>query len=236
MTTVMSATEEPLRTASTPAPLAEPARGAASTPAWGELMTLLAPGVVHQLGNVLFTIQGHAQMGMVGEAERHAVLRATRRGSDTVRLLRALLGDPIPQPIDLDTLLEQVADLARVALREQGRRLELLPAVGVHLWSCDLHRTAPLLLLGLQQFGQAAPTVASTLTIQRVGSQGEPPRIRFGHVTGSGELPFPVAGPDLLAAVAAAGRRLQVAVVASLRASGLELALPYARVSMQAEA
>ncbi|MCA8967101.1 MAG: hypothetical protein KDC48_19635, partial [Planctomycetes bacterium] len=181
-------------------------------------MALLAPGVVHQLGNVLFTIQGHAQLGMTGQGERDAVLRATRRGGDTVRLLRALLGDPIPQPIDVDALLQQVVDLARVAMREHGRLLEVLPPESPEAWTCDLQRTAPVLLIGLHQFSQALPPQAGTLTMQRCGGR-EGLRIRFGHVSGAGQLPFPIAGPDLIAAVAAAGRRMDVTVVASLRGS-----------------
>ena len=222
----MTASEDPIRIPAVPDAMA---RGGVA-PDWTELLALLAPGVVHQLGNVMFTIQGHAQLGAGAAMEHDAILRAARRGSETVRLLRALLGDAVPIPVGLDTLLEQVAELVRVSLREQGRQLQLLPSEhpGAN-WNVDLHTTAPLLLLALQQFALALPPVASVLTMRRCGAANESPRVRLAYVCGEGQLPFPLAGADLLSAIAAAAKRRGVQVVVRLRDAGLELSLPFAR-------
>jgi hypothetical protein len=87
----------------------------------------LAPGLVHQLGNTLFAVQGHAQVATATVDAAPALLAAVDRGSDVLLCVRALLGDAV-EPVSLARLLSALGDLLRVPLREAGVRLELAVA------------------------------------------------------------------------------------------------------------
>lgn len=88
-------------------------------------LAFLAPGLLHQLGNQLFAVQGSAQL-LPDDAVnlRARILAAADRGSETLRVLRALLGDPAPLRLPLERAMAPLLDVARVALRERGHRLD----------------------------------------------------------------------------------------------------------------
>ncbi|MCC7396967.1 MAG: hypothetical protein IT455_07855 [Planctomycetes bacterium] len=93
----------------------------------------LAPGFLHQLGNLLLTIHGTALTidGDNLEHSRRVMLTTNDRGSASVFLLRALLGEPVLASAAASDLVEQIAELCRVPLRERGLGFELrrpLPA------------------------------------------------------------------------------------------------------------
>lgn len=191
------------------------------------LLALLAPGIVHQLGNALFTIQGHAQLFAGDTRERDAILRATQRGADAVRLMGCLLGESAPTPTSADWLLTQIVELVRIGLRERGRQVQLLAGEGPCLVTVDLQGATQLLLLSLQQFLHALPEVsAGTVTLQRHGTGVGGLCVRIGFAPKEGQLPFPIVGAELLAAVAAAARSLGVRLVVRARGAELEVVLP----------
>lgn len=236
----------PLRTGRAPGLLGNvlPAVGMSSVPApsshddapramlasWPQLSSLLAPGIVHQLGNVLFTIAGHAQLLSLQGPEREAILRATNRGSDAIRLMNCLLGEGAPMPAPIDAALQQIADLVRVGLREQGRFLQWVPGPARCELNVDLRTLTQLVLLGLQAYLAALPAVSvGTVTVQRVGTMASDLGVQLDFAPRDGQLPFPIAGAELVAAIHAAGRTLGLRPVARVRGTALELVLPPAQ-------
>lgn len=193
-------------------------------------MGAVLPGIVHLLGNLMFTIQGNAHLS-ADTPQGQAIGRAAHRGADVVRLLGSLLGDAAPQSVLADDLLHLLAELARVTLRERNCQVHAEPGADAPGPRVDLQRTAQAALLGLQQFVAGVPdTTAGTVTIQRVPSGGSPGangplRLRFAFAPAEGMLPFPVAGPELLGNVLAASRRAGLRLLPMVRGSALEIDL-----------
>lgn len=171
-------------------------------PARPESLAFLAPGLLHHLGNVLFTIQGNAQaFGPVDGAvsrELAAVLAAVERGSHALRVLRGLLGDPAAPQVDARSLLEQLADLLRVPVREARQSFELRQSarpLSVLVDPSEFCRTVVDLLHGLVAI---LPNGVHGTVVLDLFDQGE------GHVTvrvafqpPAGSLPFPIAVDDV---------------------------------------
>lgn len=198
----------------------------AIVPPWLEAVGPLLPGIVHQLGNLLFTIQGNAHLH-AGTPEGDAILRAAGRGAGVVSLLRGMLGDALPQPVSADDLLHLVVELARVSLRERGCQLAVVEAEGEPSPTVDLQRASQLVLVCLQHFVHGLPTgTVGTITVGRVPVCSGAFRVRFGFVPAEGQLPFPVLHSDLVGGLAAAGRRHGIRLVPALRGNGFEVELP----------
>lgn len=221
---------------------AHPAGGIARTqpvfgtqPACTEALSAILPGIVHLLGNLLFTIQGNAHLA-ADSPSGQAIARAAHRGGEVVRLLGALLGDAVPQNLPADELLHLVTELARVALRERNCQLHNEPSDDPPGPRVDLQRTAQGALLTLQQFVAGLPdAIAGTVTIGRVAasgtataSAGQTLRLRIAFVPAEGMLPFPTAGAELVGNVMAAGRRAGLRLLPMVRGNALEVDLPTA--------
>ena len=90
-------------------------------------LAFLTPGLVHQFGNLLFTIQGHAMHGAPTELERAraAIGGACERGGTSLRLVRHLLGGGPPERGAAAAAIVQLGELLRIPVRESGHVLEI---------------------------------------------------------------------------------------------------------------
>lgn len=90
----------------------------------------LAPGLAHQLGNALFTLQGRARLLasaeplQVGEDCR-AIQDGVERAQAGLNMLRWLLDETRSSPVPIASLLHSLVEVARVPLRDRGLVLEL---------------------------------------------------------------------------------------------------------------
>ncbi|MCY2956888.1 MAG: hypothetical protein NT107_07635 [Planctomycetota bacterium] len=79
----------------------------------------LAPGVVHHLGNVLFTLQGRAVL-LPASRERDSLLEGATRAQHTLQALRWMLGEGLEQPVATGEVVQRLVELLRVGYRENG--------------------------------------------------------------------------------------------------------------------
>ncbi len=96
----------------------------------------LAPGIAHLLGNALFTAQGRARLLATGVEEgtsttaqvaedARAVLDGTGRAFLGLSVLRGLLGEGKTTAVPCGSALHDLADIARVPLRDHAMELDL---------------------------------------------------------------------------------------------------------------
>ncbi len=168
-------------------------------------LAFLAPGLLHQLGNLLLTIQGNAHcMGeYAAPRERQAILDASARGAATLGVLRHLLGDGTHEVQPADRLFRQVLELSRTASREAGHTL-LEPQIdGAEAWPAVV--AAPFvrtLVLALASFVARIPTGVQARIQAGLGRDGKGFAVRFDCRRGTGELPFPLPLDDLVRTLA----------------------------------
>ena len=199
-------------------------------PARPESLAFLAPGLLHHLGNVLFTIQGNAQaLGTVdapASRELTAVLGAVERGAHALRVLRGLLGDPAAPQVDASTLLDQLGDLLRVPVREARQSFELRHSarrLPVLVDPSEFCRTVVDLVQGLVAI---LPNGVQGTVVVDLFDQGE------GHVTvrvafqpPAGALPFPIATDELRLRLQQDVRRLRTVAKVSSHGMALDVVL-----------
>jgi hypothetical protein len=206
-----------------------------------DTLAFLAPGLLHQLGNVLFTIQGNAQTLADprdgGGRERAAILAASERGGQALRLLRCLLGDPAAPPVQAGVVLTQLGDLLRVPLREVRQLLELRHTAA----------QTPVFVAPTDFCIAVAEALRSLVTILPTGVHGtlvldlcdHGPRhatVRVLFAPPAGALPFPLDVGELLARYATGQLRTHSRPVVRAHAMGLELVFPAAGGSQAAQA
>ena len=160
-------------------------------------LAFLAPGLLHQLGNQLFAIQGSAQLLPEDAVTlRPRILAAVQRGNETLRVLRALLGDAMSPRLPLAQALEPLLQVARVSLRERGHRLEApgSPADGGMVdGAAVVAGTAHAISLLVELVPSG---VAGTFSVQGAMTAGAATvAIRFAPAAGS--LPFPLATEEV---------------------------------------
>ncbi|MCU0865050.1 MAG: hypothetical protein MUC36_14770 [Planctomycetes bacterium] len=215
-----------------------------------EAIAFLAPGLVHQFGNLLLTIQGHAlglgeraagDRGAIGAApgpatlgrSREAILHASERGGRSLQLLRRLLGETEACPTDARELLAELVELARVPVRDHRQSIELVGAEsgGAEadaLW-VEAGGCAQLFGVALLALMQVVPDGVRGLVRVSLRRDGTELCLGFTFAALADSLPFPVSMRAVADEVTAfAGRRgLAAACVAS--PSALELRLPELR-------
>jgi len=186
-------------------------------------LAFLAPGFVHQFGNLLFVVQGNAQaLGQQGEGlrERGAILAAVERGGNALRVLRCLLGDPALAPAPADELLAQVGELLRVPLREARHALELVPAdAAPHVEPRSFCAAVLEAVRGL--VGVVPAGVQGTVALGPVAAAPHGVTVRVSFQVPAGTLPFPLASAEVAAALG--GARPDGWPDVRARGSGLEL-------------
>jgi hypothetical protein len=176
------------------------------TPVRPETLAFIAPGLLHHLGNVLFTVQGNAQVwNGSGDPvrERTAILSAVERGAHTLRVLRCLLGDPAAAPVSATDLMGQLNELLRVPVREAHHALELRgsafkvakPAVV----PVDPSDFCMVVVEAVRSLVGVVPTgVHGTVVLDLCGVSARNTTIRVLFQTPPGALPFPLAAGELL--------------------------------------
>lgn len=171
-------------------------------PARPESLAFLAPGLLHHLGNVLFTIQGNAQAlgsaDVPASRELTAVLGAVERGAHALRVLRGLLGDPAAPQADASGLLDQLGDLLRVPVREARQSFELRHSARRLPVLVDPSEFCRIVVDLVQGLVAILPNGVHGTVVVDLFDQGE------GHVTvrvafqpPTGALPFPIPTEDL---------------------------------------
>jgi hypothetical protein len=156
----------------------------------------VAPGVVHQLGNVLFTLQGRATLLPQGSG-RDQMLDAVRRAQEAAQVLRWAIGDGLDQPVAAGSAVPRILDAMRTGYRERGIALQCTHASG------DV-AVDPILLTRLLASACQAMThgfSGGSLTVQCREDQGML-WIGLEVLAASGALPFPIQGERLAAELA----------------------------------
>lgn len=187
-------------------------------------LAFLAPGLVHQFGNLLLTIQGHALPGGASPgAGATAVLHACARGSASLRLFRHLLGgESGTDPADAADTVERLAELLRIPVRERGHGVEVAP-VGSARFAVDLAAMVPLVVAGTRALLGVVPTnIAGTLVLGlRRDDLGEAIALRFRPAPGG--LPFPLPTEEAARVVRAAGVRVPGGYTVAAAEDGLAI-------------
>lgn len=202
-----------------------------------ETLLFLAPGLLHSLGNMLFTIQGNAQALGSGDGgrEAQAILAAVERGSATLRLLRSLLGDPGASPLPFGLLLGQLAEVLRVPLRELRLGLEVRATARETPTAVDPTDTALLLLEAVHGLVTRLPAgVAGTVVIEPVHYAAQQAIVRLFFQPVPGTLPFPLPIAELLGDLAPVRTRLRSRPRLQALAMGVEATLVGVDVAGQA--
>lgn len=172
------------------------------TPAAADL-AFLAPGFVHQLGNVLFAMQGHvlqADAAAAGPALQ-AIAGQVDRGTSALRLVRHVLGDAGPEPALAARTLGELAELLRVGAREAGVRFELTVAE-TSSRAVDLASFVPAVVAAVRSLLAGIP--AGLPAVVRAEWSDADARLRLAVAPQPGSLPFPL---EFRAAVADWQRR-----------------------------
>jgi hypothetical protein len=206
-----------------------------------DLLGFLAPGLLHHLGNVLFTIQGNAQVLGLGASEtgraKGAILRAAERGGQALAVWRHLLGDTTSAPVQAGVLLAQLAELLRVPVREAQHALDVRHGarqspvlVDGALFSTVVVATARALIAA------APPGLGGSVVVDLCEQRPPVATVRVHLQPPAGALPFPVAGGALAAVVREAAARVRGRVQVRDHAMGVELDFPARECSVSADA
>lgn len=156
----------------------------------------VAPGVVHQLGNVLFTLQGRAQLLPAGNG-RDQMLDAVRRAQEAAQVLRWAIGDGMDQPVAAGVAVPRILDAMRTGYRERGIALQCTHASGDA--AVDPILLTRLLASACQALTQGLP--GGSLSVQCREDQGTL-WIGLEVLVAPGSLPFPIQAERLAAELA----------------------------------
>lgn len=157
---------------------------------------LLAPGLLHYLGNALFAAQGRLQLlGTTPEigADRAAIHAALERAGGGLCVLRWVLGDESLGPQGLWLVLQRLHDTLRVSLRELGIRMELRGETLARGALVQGASTTRALLASIQQLVHGIGAgLRGTLVVDVVAATPVLSELRLWVQPEQGDLPFPV--------------------------------------------
>lgn len=191
-----------------------------------EVIAFVAPGLVHQFGNLFLTVQGFG-LGLspaTADQARTALLAASERGAGSLRLLRLLLGESEGGSVAFGAVAEQLAELLRVPVREAGHGFELQVAPGSGSHRVPAAPWVPPLVTAVWALVRAVPDgvrgrIRADLAADELGATA-----RLSFRADSGSLPFPLATAAAAEQVAAAAGRSWPGQCDALR-DGLEVRL-----------
>ncbi len=193
-----------------------------------ETLAFLAPGLAHQFGNLLLTIQGHAvhldTPAVVGRAQE-AILAAATRGGDSLRLLRHLLGEPGSDVGDAAVLGTQVGELLRVPVREAGFTFEMRAGAGCGAMPVEIGDFAPLLVEGVRALIAVIPDGARGEIVGSVAPLAREAQVQIAFRRAAASLPFPLDTGAAAQRVTTAAARCAWRGRCRATAHGLELAV-----------
>lgn len=191
-------------------------------PAHANDVAFLTPGLVHEFGNLLLSIQGHAlQWNASGAHGQPAILQSCERGARALRLFRHLLGENGAEPADAASTLAALADLLRVPVRERGHALEVQPAAGA--CAVDLASFVPLLVGGVRALLTAVPDGHRGTVSLGLQQTAEGLVVAVRHRAAAGALPFRPAADDAARYLRALIGRRQWPFTVSTAADGIDL-------------
>ena len=170
-----------------------------------ECAAFYLPGLAHQLGNLLLTVQGNALHMQHDDLERarEALLEAVSRGGASLAVLRAWTGEDSSAPGDAVDLLRRLLELGRGSAREKGITLALEEPADATAWvpTDAFVRLCSEALWRIVTRVPAGTEGVVTITVQLDDSQRTSIRMRFAPADGS--LPFPVEFGPIASALAA---------------------------------
>lgn len=156
-------------------------------------IAFLCPGLVHQFGNLLLTIQGQA-LTLTPESlarGKEAILTACERGGSSLRVVRHLLGDSVPDRAPLGQTLGWLAELLRIPVREAGHSLVCPDEVLRLGQAVELGRFAPMAVALVRTLVHSVPAgVRGRLDLHAANPS---PLLAATFVPEAGGLPFPLA-------------------------------------------
>ena len=203
---------------------ARPWHDARVSPATAADLAFLAPGLVHQLGNLFFGLQAHALQAdpQAAGPALQAIAGVADRGGACVRLLRHALGDGSAEPGEARRAVADLGELLRVAMREAGHRLETAAGeAGGRI--VDLAQFVPGALAALRSVCAALPTgMEATVRLAWSDPLGE---LEVAVAPASGNLPFPVPYDGVAAAWNARAADSGWALRATATAAGVRVAM-----------
>jgi len=192
-----------------------------------ETLAFVAPGLIHRFGNLIFTVQGQAQLLTRSEGsdrEVTAITNAAERGGRLLGVLRTLLGPTSGPPQDAVELLEHVVDLVRIPLREAGYALTQAVPESPGFRGVDPGMFCPAVLEAVRLFAEALPEgQGGKISIELADGARRSLLVRIGHTAEQGVLPFPLATAQLQASIEAATRSLLRRPRISVDDAGIEL-------------
>lgn len=209
-----------------------------------ETASFFLPGIVHQFGNLLLTVQGHAlQVEPAGaEGPQKAILSAVQRGSASLQVVRAMMGEETGATGSAYELLMQLAELGRVPARECGLTLELRGEEPQIVTWVAAEPFVMALAEALRRWIRAVRTGSSgAVTMSMDHDEAGQARVRLGYEPGVGSLPFPMPSETVAKAVSGYAQKAGgVAIALDPKASdgraGIELQFRSAAVMPGCEA
>jgi hypothetical protein len=187
-----------------------------------ETLAFVLPGLVHEFGNVLQTLQGQvlAVATSLGDAQRVA-LQATARGGSSLEILRCLLGDPANPAADPVGLLGQIGELVRVPMRQAQHLFELEGPSGGRAF-VDSADFAILVVETLHQLVAAVPRgVRGTITLELEGAPAGGTIVQVWFTATAGDLPFPLPLAELQQALRLRAQQLRAAASCHIRGQAI---------------
>lgn len=154
----------------------------------------LAPGLAHQLGNALFTLQGRARLLAMAEPGRladdsRAIQEGVERAGASMHLLRWLIEDGRSQAVPVAHVMQHYAEAARVPLRDHGVVLEIEGFAEAPSATIDPGPFCRLLTAALRELCASAAGAHGTVRIG-LAVDGEV-RLRLDFVPAAGSPPVP---------------------------------------------
>jgi hypothetical protein len=192
----------------------------------------VAPGFLHLLGNVLFTVQGHGAALVGDEAgltqAKAAIGHASARGAAALAAMRALLGESGQPPQAAGDLFATMAELLRVPLRERRLGFRVLgedgPAAGVQI---DPQAFCNLVAEAVRHLADAHPDAGTgELQLSLAAEPGGGVAVHVDFRPAAGALPFPARAAPLADALGRAAVRC--GYLGDVRANGdcVQLSFP----------
>ena len=193
-------------------------------------LAFVAPGLVHQFGNLFLTVQGHAvylEPPLLPRAQS-AILGACTRGASTLSIFRHLVGGAGPERIPARDAVAQVGELLRVPVREAGHQLECREPVELPRVVVDLASFVSVMVSSVRSLLAAVPTGVSGVVSVRLSpvGVGGGAGLNIAFRATAGSLPFPLAMNDAASALRNTAARCRWPHEVELRADGFLLLLP----------
>lgn len=158
-------------------------------------LLLLAPGLLHHLGNALFAAHGRAQLLGTGDlqADRAAICEALDRAGAGLHVLRWTLGDESLGAVGVWQVLSRLQEALRVSLREHGLRLELRGEAVAASGTAPAAALVRSVLATVRELLHGAPGGLHGVAVAEVtGCSPQQLELRLRLQPEPGGLPFPV--------------------------------------------